>query len=66
MPPSSVTEVELLEFHVRVVDCPLVTSDGDADREIVGAGAGGAQVWVALIPPFSSAPVQRLSWDRMR
>jgi hypothetical protein len=30
------------EFQDSVVDCPLSTADGDALREIVGAGEGGA------------------------
>ncbi len=41
-PLSIVTVVALEEFQERVVDCPLSIADGDALREIVGAGAGGA------------------------
>ncbi len=40
MPPSRVTEDAFSDFHVRVVDCPLVIVDGDADRDTFGVGGG--------------------------
>jgi hypothetical protein len=41
MPLSIVTPVAFEEFHESVVDCPFSIAEGDALREIVGAGGGG-------------------------
>ena len=43
-PLSIVTPVAFDELHVRIVDWPLSIADGDALREMVGAGAGGIDV----------------------
>ena len=47
MPPSKVTEDAFSAFQVRVVVCPLLIKDGDADRAIVGVGGGGGGAGLA-------------------
>ena len=48
-PPLAVHEVESVELHVIVDDCPLVIDDGDAEIVTVGAGAeAAATVTLAL------------------
>jgi hypothetical protein len=57
-PPDAVQAVAFVEFHVKVLEPPLATLVGAADKLTVGAGVGVVTVTEALrwvVPP---APVQ--------